>query len=284
MDGSSKFSEENRYGVFPSASAGWTLSNASFFEVEPVSLLKLRASYGLVGNAPLDDFAYRQNYFRSARYGLNTTLEPANLANQNLKWETTAQLNVGLDFGLMNDRVSGSFDYYIKTTTDLLFPVPPPLYTGFSQYLANVAEMKNQGFEVNLSTLNVQNADFSWTTDFNVSSNKNTIEDLGELPDLTVGVNAFREGESAGVFYMKKFVGVNPANGNSQYDDGEGGVTEDWNDAPRMIVGDPNPQLFGGLTNSVAYKNLELSFMFQFVFGVDLYFQTGEYQIGRAHV
>ena len=94
---------------------------------------------------------------------------------------------------------------------------------------------------------------------------------------MVVGVNAFREGESAGVFYMKKFAGVDPSTGNSLYDDGEGGTTDNWNDAPRMIVGDPNPKMFGGLTNSVAYKNFELSFMFQFVFGVDLYFQTGEY-------
>ncbi|MEO9869800.1 SusC/RagA family TonB-linked outer membrane protein [Ekhidna sp.] len=276
LDGSSKFGKENRYGFFPAVSAGWKLNNAPFFDVETVRLLKLRASYGLVGNTPLDDFAYRQNYFRSSRYGVNATLEPANLANENLKWETTAQLNVGLDFGIINDRISGSFDYYVKTTSDLLFPVPPPLYTGFSEYLANVAEMKNQGFEVNLSTVNVQKSDFSWTTDFNISSNKNTIEDLGNLPELTVGVNAFREGESAGVFYMKKFVGVDPATGNSLYDDGEGGTTDNWNEAPRMIVGDPNPELFGGLTNSIAYKNFEFSFMFQFVSGVDLYFQTGE--------
>ncbi|WP_436514601.1 SusC/RagA family TonB-linked outer membrane protein [Ekhidna sp. To15] len=277
MDGSSKFGSSNRFGFFPAVSAGWKIHNATFFDVEPVSTLKLRASFGLVGNTPLDDFAYRQNYFRSSRYGLNATLEPANLANADLKWETTSQLNFGLDFGILNDRVSGSFDYYIKTTSDLLFPVPPPLYTGFSEYLANVAEMKNQGFEINLSTVNIQKADFSWTTDFNISSNKNTIEDLGNLPPLTVGVNAFREGESAGVFYMKKFIGVDPDTGNSLYDDGEGGTTDDWNEAPRMIVGDPNPKLFGGITNSVAYKNFEFSFMFQFVSGVDLYFQTGEF-------
>ncbi|MEO1253776.1 MAG: SusC/RagA family TonB-linked outer membrane protein, partial [Bacteroidota bacterium] len=277
MDESTKFDVGNRIGIFPAASIGWKISNASFFEVEPINLLKLRGSYGLVGNTPLDDFAYRQNYFLSARYGLESSIEPANLANRDLQWETTAQLNFGLDFGILNDRINGSFDYYMKTTSDLLFPVPPPLYSGFSQYLANVAEMKNEGFEININTSNINKPDFSWTTDFNISSNKNTIEDLGELPELVVGVNAFQEGESAGVFYMRKFVGVNPANGNAQYDDGEGGVTENWNDAPRMVVGDPNPQLFGGLTNSIAYKNFEFSFMFQFVFGVDLYFQTGEF-------
>ncbi|MEM7297468.1 MAG: SusC/RagA family TonB-linked outer membrane protein, partial [Bacteroidota bacterium] len=276
VDGSSKFSEENRYGFFPAASAGWKVHNAPFFDSQAVSQLKLRASYGLVGNAPLDDFLYRRNYFRSTRYNDESTLELSNLANEDLKWETTAQLNVGVDFGILNDRISGSVDYYVKTTTDLLFPVPVTQTTGFSQIFDNIGEMQNKGFEVNLSSINVQTDDFSWTTDFNISSNKNEIKDLkGE--QAIVGVNAFLEGESAGVFYMREFVGVDPATGDALYSDGDGGTTTDWQSAPRQIVGDPNPELFGGLTNSIAYKNFEFSFMFQFVTGVDLYFQTGEF-------
>ncbi|MEQ9466772.1 MAG: SusC/RagA family TonB-linked outer membrane protein [Ekhidna sp.] len=278
MDGSSKFSEANRYGFFPAVSAGWKLNNAPFFNVSTVDLLKLRASYGLVGNTPTDDFLYRQNYYRSTRYGVEATLEPANLANENLKWETTSQFNVGLDFGIMNSRITGSFDYYIKTTSDLLFPVPVSLTSGFSTIFDNIGEMENKGFEINLSSTNVQTSDFSWTTDLNLSSNKNTITELNNQQAI-VGVNAFLEGQSAGVFYMKKFVGVDPDTGNALYAlDEEGELTTDnWSEAPRMVVGDPNPDLFGGLTNSVAYKNFEFSFMFQFVMGVDLYFQTGEF-------
>lgn len=277
MDGSSKFSKENRYGFFPAASAGWKAHNAPFLEdIEVISQLKLRASYGLVGNAPTDDFLYQRNYFRSSRYGTQSTLELANLANDALKWETTSQLNVGLDFGILDDRISGSFDYYIKTTTDLLFPVPVTQTTGFAEIFDNIGEMENKGFEVNLSTVNVNSGEFSWTTDFNVSSNENTIKDLkGE--QAIVGVNAFLEGQPAGVLYMREYVGVDPATGDALYSDGEGGTTTDWENAPRQVVGNPNPKLFGGLTNSIAYKNFEFSFMFQFVTGVDLYFQTGEF-------
>ncbi len=277
MDGSSKFSEENRYGFFPAASAGWKINNAPFFNSDAFNLLKLRTSFGLVGNTPLDDFLYRQNYFRSTRYGVNASVEPINLANEDLKWETTSQFNVGVDFGILDDRVSGSVDYYVKTTTDLLFPVPVPLVSGFSTIFDNIGEMENKGFEVNLRTLNVQTGDFSWTTDFNIASNSNTIVSLNSEQAI-VGVNAFLEGESAGVFYMREFAGVDPTSGDALYVlDDEGNTTTNWNDAPRRVVGDPNPELFGGLTNAIAYKNLEFSFMFQFVSGIDLYFQTGEF-------
>ncbi|WP_370088165.1 SusC/RagA family TonB-linked outer membrane protein [Ekhidna sp.] len=275
MDGSSKFSEDNRFGYFPAVSAGWNMHNADFFSSNSVSQLRLRASYGLVGNAPTDDFLYRRNYIRT-RYNDEDAVELANLSNEKLKWETTSQLNVGVDFGFMSNRISGSVDYYIKTTTDLLFPIPVSQTSGFATIFDNIGTMENKGFEINLSSVNVSTPDFSWTTDFNISSNKNTITDLnGE--QAIVGVNAFLEGESAGVFYMRNYVGVDPATGNALYDDGNGGTTDNWEEAPRQIMGDPNPDFFGGLTNAVTYKNWTLSAMFQFVGGADLYFATGEY-------
>ncbi|WP_462253565.1 SusC/RagA family TonB-linked outer membrane protein [Ekhidna sp.] len=275
MDGSSKFSEDNRFGYFPAASAGWNINNADFFSSNTISRLRLRTSFGLVGNAPIDDFLYRRNYIRT-RYDDEDAVELANLSNENLKWETTSQFNIGVDFGILSDRISGSLDYYIKTTTDLLFPVPVSQTSGFSTIFDNIGTMENKGLEVNINSINVSNSDFSWTTDFNISFNKNTVTDLnGE--QAIVGVNAFLEGESAGVFYMRKFVGVDPTNGDALYDDGNGGTTNNWEDAPRQIVGDPNPDFFGGLTNSITYKNWTLSTMFQFVGGVDLYFATGEF-------
>lgn len=275
MDGSSKFSEDNRFGYFPAVSAGWNISNADFFSSTTMNQLRLRASYGLVGNAPIDDFLYRRNYIRT-RYNDEDAVELANLSNEGLKWETTSQFNIGVDFGILNDRISGSIDYYMKTTTDLLFPVPVSQTSGFGTIFDNIGTMENKGFEVNISSLNVSTSDLSWTTDFNISFNKNTITDLnGE--QAIVGVNAFLEGESAGIFYMRKYVGVDPATGDALYDDGNGGTTDNWEDAPRQVVGDPNPDFFGGLTNSVSYKNWTLSTMFQFVGGVDLYFATGEF-------
>jgi TonB-linked SusC/RagA family outer membrane protein len=275
MDGSSKFSEDNRFGYFPAVSAGWNIHNADFFTSNSVSQLRLRASYGLVGNAPTDDFLYRRNYIRT-RYNDEDAVELANLSNENLKWETTSQLNVGVDFGILNDRLNGSVDYYMKTTTDLLFPVPVSQTSGFSTIFDNIGTMENKGFEVNLSSVNVSTSNVSWTTDFNISFNKNTITDLnGE--QAIVGVNAFLEGESAGVFYMRNYVGVDPLTGDALYDDGNGGTTDNWEEAPRQIMGDPNPDFFGGLTNAVTYKNWTLSAMFQFVGGADLYFATGEF-------
>lgn len=276
IDGSSKFSEANRFGVFPSGSVGWRINNAPFFSSSKFELLKLRASYGLIGNTPVDDFNYRQNFARTARYGEDTALEPTNLANEDLKWETTAQFNIGVDFGIFNGRLNGSIDYYVKNTSDLLFPVPITLTSGFGSIIDNIGEMQNKGFEVNLNTIVLNYSDFSWSLDLNLSSNENTIESLNS-EQAVVGVNAFLEGQPAGVFYMRKFEGVDPETGDPLYADGEGGTTTDWNAAPRQVVGDPNPELFGGITNSISYKNFDLSFMFQFVSGVDLYFQTGEF-------
>lgn len=275
MDGSSKFSEDNRFGYFPAVSAGWNINNADFFSSNSVSQLRLRASFGLVGNAPTDDFLYRRNYIRT-RYNDEDAVELANLSNENLKWETTSQFNVGVDFGILNDRISGSVDYYLKTTTDLLFPVPVSQTSGFSTIFDNIGTMENKGFEINISSINISTSDLSWTTDFNISFNKNTITDLdGE--QAIVGVNAFLEGQSAGIFYMRRYMGVDPATGDALYDDGNGGTTDNWEEAPRQVVGDPNPDFFGGLTNSVSYKNWTLSAMFQFVGGADLYFATGEF-------
>jgi TonB-linked SusC/RagA family outer membrane protein len=280
MDGSSKFPEENRFGVFPSASAGWRINNAPFFGSDLFQLLKVRGSFGIVGNTPVDDFLYRKNYFLS-RYDGDLGVELANLSNQSLKWENTSQLNIGFDFAILNERINGSVDYYVKTTTDLLFAVPVTQTSGFSTIFDNIGEMENKGFEFNLNTLNVQTADFSWTTDFNISSNENTIIDLkGE--QAIVGVNAFLEGESAGVFYLREFVGVDPETGDALYSDGNGGTTTDWESAPRKVLGDPNPQLFGGITNSLSYKSFDLSFMFQFVSGIDLYWATGEFLANSA--
>ncbi|MFY0607563.1 MAG: SusC/RagA family TonB-linked outer membrane protein [Cyclobacteriaceae bacterium] len=276
MDGSSKFGSENRYGFFPAVSTGWNVTNESFMSgVDPVSFLKLKASYGLVGNTPGGDFLYRSNYF-NVQYGDTDALRLANLANPALKWETTAQLNVGLDFGFFSDRISGSVDYYNKTTTDLLFPVPVSQTSGFSSVLKNVGTMENKGIEVNLSTINIESGDLSWSTDFNISFNENTVTDLGGA-ELVVGVNTFQEGESAGAFYMRKYVGVDASTGEALYDNMLGGTTTDWEEAPRQIVGDPNPKYFGGLTNSLHYKNFDLSAMIQFVQGNDLYFETGEF-------
>ncbi len=301
VDGSSKFSENNRYGFFPSVSGGWNVSNESFYNSSVVQNLRLRSSFGIVGNIPSQDFLYRRN-FRTTRYNDREAIVPSNIASDNLKWESTQQFNVGVDFGVLDDRITGSVDYYIKNTEDLLFPKPISQTSGFTEVIDNIGTLTNRGFEVLISSSNIVNNDFSWSTDFNISFNKSEVTDLGG-ERLEVGVNAFIEGESPGVFFARDYAGVDFSDGraiyffipdpNSSVSEaqqiseagayqitdrfGERYVTQDWERATRSVVGDPNPKFFGGITNAVSYKNWELSTLFQFVGGVDLYYATGEF-------
>lgn len=275
VDGSSKFGPKNRYGFFPAVSASWLLSKEpTVTHLHFMNLFKFKASYGLIGNTPLDDFLYRSNYYR-LQYGNSQGIGLLNLANPDLKWETTSQLDVGFEFEFIN-RITGSFDYYVKKTTDLLFPVPVSQTSGFSNVFKNLGSMENIGLEIGVGTLNIETPDFSWSTDFNISFNDNLITDL-DGNNLIVGVNAFLERQPAGVFYMRKYAGVDEQTGQALYDNGFGGTTTNWESAPRKIVGDPNPKYFGGLTNTIRYKNFDLSFLIQFVGNVDLYYATGEF-------
>ncbi|MEP4532292.1 MAG: SusC/RagA family TonB-linked outer membrane protein [Cyclobacteriaceae bacterium] len=313
LDGSSKFGTDNRYGVFPAVSAGWVLSEEDFMSAIPaISFLKLKGSYGIIGNTPIDDFLYRSNYFR-ATYGNGEAIRLANLANPKLKWESTTQIGAGIEFGIM-DRITGSVDYYQKKTTDLLFPVPVSQTSGFNSILKNVGAMENSGIEINLSSDNVRTKDFSWSTDFNISLNENKITDLVGL-DLIVGSSAFLEGEAAGSFYLREYAGVyttenatltdiglergiplyflNREPTQDEIDDvyafklpefGDRYLTDEWERAQRTVAGNPNPGYYGGLTNTLTYKNMDLSFMFQFVGDVDLYYATGEYMANSGYL
>jgi TonB-linked SusC/RagA family outer membrane protein len=279
-DGSSKFGINNRFGYFPAVSAGWLISEESFLsEVSIINLLKLRGSFGLVGNTPDDDFIYRLNYY-SIQYGNGQEgIRLSNLSNPDLKWETTQQLDVGLDFGLMDNRLSGSVNYYLKNTSDLLFPVPVSQTSGFDFTLQNLGSMENKGIEIELTSLNLSNNDLNWSTSFNITTNENVVTDLGGRK-LISGVNAFLEGQPAGVYYMPLYSGINGITGVPKYEDGNGGLTEDYEEAlasGRQVVGNPNPKLFGGLLNQISYKSLEFSFNFTFVSGVDKYNRTGEF-------
>jgi hypothetical protein len=269
VDGSSKFSPENRYGFFPAISAGWLLSDEpTIAHLHFMDHFKIKASYGLIGNTPLDDFLYRGNYFNQ-QYGSSDGLGIINLANSDLKRETTSQLDIGFEVEFLG-RFRGSFDYYVKKTKDLLFPVPVTQTSGFSSVLKNI------GLEIILGSTNVETENFRWSTDFNISFNDNLITDLGGN-NLIVGVDAFLEGQPAGAFYMRKYAGVDDQTGAALYDDDFGGTTTNWESAPRKIAGDPNPKYFGGLNNTVSFKNFDLSFLFQFVGDVNLYYATGEF-------
>ncbi len=277
-DGSTKVSESNQFGVFPALSFSWILSNENFLSAIPsVSSLQLNLSAGLIGNTPEDDFLYRTNYF-NVIYGDQEGYRLSNLANSGLKWESTRQFDFSLSYGLFDNRVSGSLGGYYKDTYDLLFPVPVSQISGQSSVTDNAGEMVNLGIEFDITGVILRQSNFTWDASFNISHNKNEIKEIGERP-LISGNNAFIEGESAGVFYMPKYLGVDPITGDALYDRGDGTPTSDYDLAVsdgRQVVGNPNPKFYGGLTNNISYQQFNLNFMFQFVQGIDLYWESGE--------
>ena len=283
-DGSSRFGEENRYGVFPSASVGWVMSNEAFLKgSEKVSLLKLRASYGLTGNAGIGNFDYKGLYGIGS-YAGTSSLFPSSIANPALTWEKTAQLDIGFDFGFYNDRISGELDYYIKNTTDLLLDVPVPATTGYAVQTQNVGSLENKGYEIVINTQNFV-GDFSWSTSFNFSVNKNKILELAdgqELIDLGGSdfMNVIMVGQPLGVFYGAEYAGVDPDNGDGLFyvneTEGSDETTTDFNLANYVVIGDPNPDFISGITNNFAYKNISLDVTLQSVYGNDVNLQ-GDY-------
>lgn len=285
MDGSSRFGADNQYGFFPAVSGGWVLSEEEFFpKPEQLDELKLRASYGLTGNAEIGNFASR-GLFSGTSYGGFSGINPSQSPNPDLKWEQTAQFDVGVDVSLFDNRIRFDADYYIKNTDDLLLGVNVPATTGFTTQLQNVGKLENKGFEFNLNTLNLT-GDFQWTSNFNISFNRNKITDLdGQV--ITGGFeNRAVEGEPIGVFFMREYAGVDPENGDALYyvnsGDNPRATTNDPNEASETIVGDPNPDFTGGFGNNFFYRGFELSVLFQFVYGNDIYLPSGRFTSANA--
>lgn len=290
IDGSSRFGVNERYGAFPSASVGWIISEESFMKNLPVvSNLKLRASYGLTGNAEVGNFGSRSLYSGTAGYAGVPGQAPAQIPNPDLSWEKTLQTDVGLEFGLFGGRLSGEVDYYIKNTRDLLLNVNIPATTGFATQLRNVGKLENKGIEVVLNTQNVRGA-FNWNTSFNISTNKNKITNLnGQVIDGGY-VNQAREGYPIGVFYAIEYAGVDTQNGDALYYkntlNGDGSrdraTTNDPNLAQQVVIGNPNPKWIGGITNNLSYKGVDLTFLFQGQYGNDIFNAAGTYMSSNA--
>ncbi|MHC2991530.1 TonB-dependent receptor, partial [Pontibacter sp. HJ8] len=281
IDGSSRFGEGNRYGTFPAASAGWIINQEPFMEgLNALSFLKLRASYGITGNAEIGNFAPLALYeaiFYSDQSGIVLTTLP----NEDLQWEKTTQFDVGLDYGLFDDRVTGEIDYYIKNTNDLLLELPIPAYNGFTIITKNLGKLENKGLEFVINTRNLVGA-FEWTTSFNIARNRNKVTDLNGSTifggDRFVG--QIREGEPMGVFWGPKFAGADPANGDALYyvRAGSNETTNDYSLAEDQKIGDPNPDFLGGLTNNFSFKGFDLGILLQFVEGNDLFNVAGYFQ------
>lgn len=288
-DGSSRFGASNRYGVFPAGSVGWVISEEDFLKGNSVvNYLKLRSSIGLTGNAGIDNFA-SLGLTKGAAYDKNAAIVPEQLTNRDLKWEKTTQVDFGLDFGFLNNRISGEIDYYEKNTNDLLLNEPLPGTSGWSTLTKNVGSMKNKGFEFVLNTTNIKNENLTWKTSFNLSTLKNEVTKLpgGDIVDES---NIVKEGNAISSFYLVEYAGVDPANGDALFykntlkSDGtlDKTKTNDYRQAQRIITGNPFPKLMGGMTNTVYYKNFDLSFTFQGEWGASLYNDAGRFQSSNA--
>ncbi|MDN5284756.1 MAG: SusC/RagA family TonB-linked outer membrane protein [Mucilaginibacter sp.] len=286
VDGSSRFGANHRYGFFPAGSAGWIISEESFMKKQQlVSELKLRASYGLTGNSEIGNFPAR-GLFGAFGYAGVAGARPIQLANPDLKWETTAQADLGLDVGFFQGRLSGTFDVYQKKTRDLLLNVQVPATSGFQTITQNLGKLQNKGFELQIDSKNLVGA-FTWSTSFNISINRNKVTDLKGQVILGLGdkVNRAVEGQPIGIFFAPEFAGADPANGDALYykntDQGNGkrdrSTTNDYNLATPVKIGDPNPKYIAGLNNTLTFKGIDVSFLLQSVQGNNIYNGAGQY-------
>ena len=290
QDGSSKFGSNHKWGTFPSVSAAWGLSQEEFLkDVSWLSDLKLRVGYGVTGNQDgLDPYKTLELYGRSGSYydsgNWFTAYNISQNANPNLKWEQTSSLNIGVDFSILKNRITGTVEWYKKNTSDMLYeytvPTPPFLH---NRIMANVGDMLNRGFEFSVSANILNNNDFSWTSSVNGAFNHNEVTklsdelystnriyvgDVGGIRGMSATSSSIiEEGYPVGQFYMLKCNGID-ADGKYIIEDidGDGSIS----DADRTYVGSPQPDFIFGWQNSFAYKQWDLSFFFRGMVGNDV--------------
>lgn len=277
-DGSSRFGKDNRYGSFPAVSAGWIVSEESFLKnSNTISFLKLRSSYGVTGNAEIGNFSARSLY-AAAAYASVSGLVTSQIGDQKLKWENTNQFDIGLDFGFLNNRISGEIDIFSKKTKDLLLDVPVPAINGFSTITKNIGDMENKGIEVALNA-SILTGIFRWNASVNVSTYKNKVTRLvAPVAPGSRTLGRLSVGAPFGQFYGVKYEGVDPANGDALFLGKDGKNTNDYSLAQETVLGDPNPDYYGGINNHFSYKAFDVDVQCQFVKGGDLYNIAGFFQ------
>jgi iron complex outermembrane receptor protein len=295
-EGSSRFGSGKKWGTFPSASIGWRLSEESFLKnSKSLNDLKLRVSYGITGNQDIGNYRSLVLLGPGANAVIGdqvlTGVSATQLANPNLKWEETSQLNVGLDFGFLDDKISGSIDVYNKTTNDLLleFDVPQPAVV--ETRLDNAGKVTNKGLEISLNTTNYSSGGFFWRTNFNFATNKNKVVNLGDRDFIITGIvsgaglsndraQIVLPGQPLGTFFGPKFLGYD-ASGNEilSTDPGRPERTTGPLKDGRQILGDAQPDYTFGISNSINYKNFDFRVFVQGVQGFKILNNTRlEYQ------
>ena len=319
-DGSTVFSKKHKWGFFPSFSAAWRMSEEAFMkDVEAVSNLKVRFGWGIVGNDRISNYLSLDLY-ENKKYGignsLTTVLTPKQIKNQNLKWEGSSSVNLGLDLGLFANRLSLSADFFIKDTKDLLLAQELAHVTGFDKQYQNVGKIRNKGMEFSISSTNIQTKSFTWNTNFNISIIRNELRALESGANYKTTRSGFDSnftqddyiaivGSSLGAIYGYEFDGIYQSSdfyitpdhkyilkegitNNTRYTDAGGlrpGVVKykDQNGdgiittADRTVIGNAIPKWYGGITNTFAWKGIDFSFMFQFNYGNDIYNATRLY-------
>ena len=275
-DGSSRLSPDTRWGNFWSLSASWRLSQERFMQPlkSVLSDLKLRASYGVNGNLPSSYYGYQSTYTTGAFYSGKPSPWESTLGNEELTWEKNYALNLGLDIGLFS-RVNVSLDWYTRTTKDLLMSKQLNSISGFSSLLTNVGQMRNTGVELEVRSNNIKTKDFSWTTAFNLSHNKNKILKLADLPWFVDGRDVRKEGYPFNTIYLREYAGVDPETGSALYYDNQqdenGNYTKnkvtDPGQASPIPLKDITPTISGGFMNTFNYKFIDLSFNLSYSFG-----------------
>jgi TonB-linked SusC/RagA family outer membrane protein len=301
VDGSSKFGENNKYSFFPSAALAWRVSDEAFLQNNNViSNLKLRTSYGLTGNSEIPPYASlsllsSSNYRAIWNNGGVGGTGANRLGNPDLKWEKTAQSDIGIELGLFNDRITVEADVYYRKTTDMLLDAPVPQTTGHAIIRRNVGSMENKGIEFSFNTVNVQSDKFMWSTTFNVSMNRNKVLSLATAsdifnvggPGITNPTSIIRIGEPADSFWGLVRLGTwstDEADEAAQFTSYRNGLTMlpgdikylDVNgdkaitDADRMIIGRGSPDAWGAFTNYFKYGNVDLTVELQYSYGNDI--------------
>jgi TonB-linked SusC/RagA family outer membrane protein len=289
LDATSRLRKENRHGHFWSVSGAWRFSAEPFMQSIKgvINDAKLRVSYGSNGNLPAGYYAgYR--LLSLGTYNQNPTMTEASPVSPDLRWEKNGNLNIGLDLALLNNKINLTAEYYTRKTSDLLLYSPESMTSGMSSMLKNIGNIRNSGFELSIESRNFDKKDFSWSTNFTLTTNKSKVLKLADDQyEIFSGNHIRRVGLAYYNFYLPEFAGINPANGNPVFwrngdnphykgdkwlnDDGSLNTTlatEAQKDAKAIVTNKSSvPKVTGGLNNSFRYKIFDLSFLFTYAFG-----------------
>ena len=276
VDGTSRFGSQERWGFFPSGSVAWRLSEEDFFNVDIVDDLKVRVSYGIVGNSDIGNFASRGLYNIGGSYEGQVGIRPGQLANPVLTWEESRETNLGVDWAMWGGRFTGSIDAYRKISDELLLDRPLPTSSGYGSITENIGQVRNQGIEFSLRSINIQRESFQWSTRFQAGINQNTVQELtADVQELDAGGSLpIAVGHSIEAWKVPLWAGVNPADGRPLYFDANGELTYQPDNADDQFFDGGEEDVEGGFGSRVSYKGLSLDLFFNFSYGATAFPQT----------